>query len=219
MGKENNAIVLFSGGLDSTIALCWALEKFEKVTPVIFNYGQINKMELVSAWNILIHLGVNGEEIDLRFVKSISKGAMFGADMPSEFSTFSYFVPFRNPLFLTVAGMLAVFKGAGNLVIGVTKEGWLDCHDSTPTFMDSMENMLHEAMGSKFNLMIHAPFMYDIKSEVIKKAKNIKGAWELLKYTRTCLTDSEQPCGVCEACKIREKGFKEAEEMDPIWKK
>jgi 7-cyano-7-deazaguanine synthase len=188
------------------------------VEAISFYYGQKNSIEVDVARAIAIKHNIAVTAVDLGFVSTLCEGAMFGADsnLVDGWSTFKHFVPYRNPLFLTVAAMHAAFRGIENLLIGVTKEGWEDCYDGTPDFINKMNNMLTTAVGSKIPIFIHAPFTYFMKEDVIQYAKD-SGVIGDLTLAHTCVesNDEGKPCGVCEPCKIRAKGFKIVGVGDP----
>ncbi len=213
--KSGNAIVLHSGGQDSTTCLVWALKKFRNVEVISFDYGQRHKTELKAAKAIAKKLNLPHKTIKLPVIKELTKNALTdkkvkiktGKGLPSTF------VDGRNQMFLTVAAIYAKQKGIKDLVTGVCQtdySGYPDCRDD---FIKSMQKTLQLAMDFPFK--IHTPLMNLTKAESVRFMQNL-GKLDLLKYTHTCYEGSKPACGKCPACKLRLKGFKEAEIKDPI---
>ena len=212
--NTDQAIVLHSGGQDSTTCLVWALKKFKKVYVISFDYGQRHKTEIKSARSIARRLKVPFQIINLPIIKELTKNALTdrsikikGGRLPSTF------VDGRNQIFLTVAAIYAKQKSIPNLVIGVCQtdySGYPDCRDD---FIKSLEKTLRLAM--EFPFKIHTPLMKLTKADSIKLMQKF-GGLELLKYTHTCYEGTRPACGRCPACKLRLKGFKEAGVVDPI---
>ena len=212
---QKSAIVLHSGGQDSTTCLVWALKKFKNVEVISFDYGQRHKAELKAAKTIAKKLNLPHKIIKLPIIKKLTKNALTdksikiktGKDLPSTF------VDGRNQMFLTVAAIYAKQKGIKDLVTGVCQtdySGYPDCRDE---FIKSMQKTLRLAMEYQFT--IHTPLMFLTKAESIKLMQKL-GKLDLLKYTHTCYEGSKLACGKCPACKLRLKGFKEAGIKDPI---
>ncbi len=212
---NKNAIVLHSGGQDSTTCLVWALKKFKKVEVISFDYGQRHKAELLAAKRIAKKLKLPHKTIKLPVIKELTKNALTdksikiktGKGLPSTF------VDGRNQMFLTVAAIYAKQKGIKDLVTGVCQtdySGYPDCRDD---FIKSMQKTLQLAMDFPFK--IHTPLMNLTKAESVRFMQKL-GKLNLLKYTHTCYEGSVPACGKCPACKLRLKGFKEAGLEDPI---
>ncbi len=213
--KSNEAIILHSGGQDSTTCLAWALKKFKKVYVVSFDYGQRHKAELKAARLIAKLLKVPFQIIKLPIIKELTKNALTdkkikikaGKGLPSTF------VDGRNHMFLSVAAIYAKQMNIPNLVTGVCQtdySGYPDCRDD---FIKSLQKTLQLAMDYPFK--IHTPLMKLTKAQSIKLMQKL-GGLDLLKYTMTCYEGTRPACGKCPACKLRSKGFKEAGIEDPI---
>jgi len=213
--RIDQAVVLHSGGQDSTTCLMWALKKFKKVYIISFDYGQRHKTELKAAKAIAKKLKIPCKVIKLPFVKELTNNALTnpklkikaGKNLPSTF------VDGRNQMFLTVAAIYAKQKKIPNLVTGVCQtdySGYPDCRDD---FIKSLERTLRLAMGFPFK--IHTPLMKLTKAESVKLMQKLGGI-KILKYTHTCYEGTRPACGRCPACRLRLKGFKEAGVVDPI---
>ena len=222
--NDKHALVLLSGGQDSTTCLYWALTRYEKVTALSINYGQRHKVEIDSAKIIADNAGVEHESLDLpNLLKGTSPlvsdnpvgqydnaEALPGGIEPT-------FVPGRNALFLVIAANRAVVLGAKHLITGVCEEDYGGYPDCRRVFIDSMETSLGLAMTGDENLLeIHTPLMRLDKEATVQMAKDSPGCWEALAYTHTCYNGMVPPCGKCHACILRQRGFDMAGEIDPL---
>ena len=213
------SLVLLSGGQDSATCLFWAKKNFGKTEAVSFDYGQRHKRELKSAERIARLAGVKHTVIKIREYEAIKESALLDLKMsvskkhklnPALPSTF---VPGRNILFLSSAAALAYVKRINNIVIGVSQadySGYPDCREG---FIKAMEKAV--SLGMEYPFKIHAPLINKDKKETVKLAQKL-GMMDILKYTHTCYEGREKPCNECPACRLREKGFKEAGVKDPI---
>ena len=215
MKKKTAALVLFSGGQDSTTCLAWAMTKFDKVYAITIDYGQIHRIEIKSAKKIaqLTKTPLQIQKISL--LKELTSNALTdpsikikaGKGLPSTF------VPGRNLIFLSVAAIHAIKLKVTDIVTGVCQtdySGYPDCRDE---FIKSLEKTLNLAMEVPFK--IHTPLMWLTKAETVKLMLKLDKL-ELLKYSHTCYKGSRPACGKCPACKLRLKGFKEAQIKDPL---
>jgi 7-cyano-7-deazaguanine synthase len=217
--KPNNAVLLFSGGQDSTTCLAWSLQKFDEVVTVGFNYGQSHSVEMECRSSILALMHPTGEDhvLNLPIINEISQTALTSdmAIFMQDNGLPSTFVPGRNIMFLTTAAMLAYRKGISNLVTGVCEtdySGYPDCRD---LFIKSISASLSAGMDTPIN--IHTPLMFIDKSETWQLAYEI-GGQELInltiKETHTCYRGNRDifhewgyGCGTCPACELRQSGF------------
>lgn len=225
------ALVVFSGGQDSTTCLIWALKKFKTVSAITFNYKQRHQVEIESAKSIIdlinsrkiaginwidedIH--INHMVVDISFLSEILETAMIqetAIKHDDETNLPTTFVPGRNILFLTIAAAVAYQKKINHLVAGVCEtdySGYPDCRDST---MRSLQETLK--LGLDYDVEIHTPLMWKNKSDTIKLMAEL-GGLELYKYTHTCYKGESPACGECFACELRLNGFKEAGLKDPL---
>lgn len=214
--KSNQAIILHSGGQDSTTCLMWAINKFEKIYLLSFDYGQRHKTELDSAKKIAKILKIPHKTIKLPLFAELTKNALTNQSIKIDGKKNglpSTFVDGRNHIFLSVAAIYAKQMNIPNLVTGVCQtdySGYPDCRDE---FIKSLQKTLHLAMDYPFK--IHTPLMKLTKGETVKLMQKLGGI-DLLKYTLTCYEGAQPACGKCLACKLRLKGFKEARLIDPI---
>jgi 7-cyano-7-deazaguanine synthase len=221
------AIVLFSGGQDSTVCLAWALERFGRVETIGFDYGQRHKVELDArprlrarmialrpAWaqrlgeDHMVRLDALGALSDTALTRDIAI-EMAQNQLPTTF------VPGRNLVFFTFAGALAYRRGAKHLVAGMCEtdySGYPDCRDDT---IKAMQLALNLGMDQRF--VIHTPLMWIDKAATFALARAIGGDAFidlLVEDTHTCyLGDRSQRhdwgygCGTCPACRLRADGF------------
>lgn len=216
MHNKSKALILFSGGQDSTTCLAWALKNFDKIYAITFDYGQVHKIELKSAQKIAkitkTPLLIYKTDIFKQFTKSALTDKNLPIKIPKN-KLPSTFVPGRNQVFLTIAAIYAKQLGIQNILTGVCQtdySGYPDCRDD---FIKSLEKTLNLAMEENFK--IHTPLMWLTKAETVKLMADL-GQLELLKYSHTCYKGSRPACGKCPACKLRLKGFQEAGMKDPL---
>jgi 7-cyano-7-deazaguanine synthase len=221
-GGFMKAMVLLSGGQDSTTCLFWAKKKFGAVETVSFDYGQRHKIELKSAKKIAKLAGVKNTVVSVKEYETIKNSALLDAKADVEKKHRlnkklpATFVPGRNILFLTVAAALAYTKGINDIVIGVSQVDYSGYPDCRAEFIRSMEKSL--ALGMESPLKIHTPLIRLDKKQTVLLAKKI-GALKYMAYTHTCYEGKKPGCGKCPACVLRAKGFREAGIKDPLYLK
>lgn len=227
MHDPSSALVLFSGGQDSTTCLAWALERFDHVETIGFSYGQRHAIEMTCrapvrqgvaaikpAW--AARLGMD-HVIDLSVLGAIGESALTSEieiTMTKEGLPNS-FVPGRNIAFLTFAAMLAYRRGARHIVGGMCEtdfSGYPDCRDDA---MKAMQLALNIGMAKDF--VLHTPLMWIDKAATWRLARQLGGMalQELIiEQTHTCYYgdrtqrhDWGYGCGVCPACALRAQGF------------
>jgi len=219
------AIVLLSGGQDSTTCLGWAKERFECIA-VSLNYGQRHVAELEAASKIAKHFDVIHIVENIPVLKSIGGSALVdGSDLagsggygdsqaPGGLPT--SFVPGRNMLFLAIAGAVAVKLGAKHIVTGVCQTDYSGYPDCREVFIEAMQQAITLAMPSECGpFQVHTPLMRMTKAETVRMAKAIPGVWEALAHSITCYQGVKGGCGTCPACTLRIKGFADAGFADP----
>jgi len=217
-------IVLFSGGLDSTVTLANALRSGHRVCPLFFCYGQRNQgLELAAATSIVSWLKKHYSFLDDLLVQGVALpkiGGLTGDEElrePTEEQLFdgqsNTYVPMRNLVFLSLAGAIAEANEAESIWIGSTYSDQAS-PDTRDTFLAAVQvaMMLGSRIGAKEPIRIRAPYGELNRLVVVEDGK----AWGLpLHLTRTCYANKPKPCRVCSACKQREKAFKDAREEDP----
>ncbi|TCT15410.1 preQ(0) biosynthesis protein QueC [Natranaerovirga pectinivora] len=205
------AVVVFSGGQDSTTCLFWAKERFKEVVAVTFDYNQKHSLEIDCAKDICKKYNVEHHILDLSLLNQLAPNALtrddiqVDKDAPIE-GTPNTFVDGRNMIFLTYAAVIAKQKGINNIVTGVSQSdfsGYPDCRD---VFIKSLNVTLNLAMGYEFN--IHTPLMWIDKAETWKLADDL-GVLEVIENeTLTCYNGIKGTgCKECPACELRNKGF------------
>ena len=206
------AIVLLSGGMDSTIALFWAKQKFNGVTALAFNYGQRHARELWSASQVARRAQVNLQEVRLHDVRlGASSLTREGRPVTDAASTVT---PGRNLFFLLAAGVVAWERGGDtrDLVVGAClddRETYPDCRRS---FLEKASEAIGLALGAP--ITIHAPLLDRSKVDALRLARRLPDCWGTLALTHSCYV-SDPPCLACPACLARARGFSEAGEKDP----
>jgi 7-cyano-7-deazaguanine synthase len=210
MIKDEKAIVVFSGGQDSTTCLFWALQQFKEVEAVTFDYNQRHSLEIECAKNIANELGVRHHILDMSLLNQLAPNALTRSDIEvtdgGEGELPSTFVPGRNLLFLTFAGVLARQVGAKHLVTGVCEtdfSGYPDCRD---IFIKSLNVTLNLSMDDNF--VIHTPLMWLNKEETWALADQLNAFEFVREKTLTCYNGViSDGCGVCPACVLRKRGL------------
>jgi 7-cyano-7-deazaguanine synthase len=212
---DKSALVLFSGGQDSTTMLAMCKEKYNSVFTLTFDYGQRHRNELTCVDKILDTIGVDGVyKVNLPSISEISKSYLLG-DIEIENlykRVTNTFLPGRNLIFLSYAGTLAYTLGCKNIAIGVCQtdfSGFPDCRDS---FLSSMQETLKESFEVDFN--IYAPLLNKSKCDIWKEAYDL-GLIELIKSsTHTCynndyITQNKWGfgCNNCPSCNQRRIGY------------
>jgi 7-cyano-7-deazaguanine synthase len=213
MQNNQSALVLHSGGQDSTTCLFWALKHFKEVRTLCITYGQRHSLEVEVAQQIAGEAGVPFQVLDASVISQLADNALTNSAMimDQEKPADSYpntFVPGRNLFFLTFAAVIARSHGIKNIVTGVSQadySGYPDCRD---TFIRSANATLNLAMDEQF--IIHTPLMWLSKAETWKLADEM-GVFDIVKdKTLTCYNGIvADGCGHCPACKLRKAGLEE----------
>lgn len=209
MMKQEKAVVVFSGGQDSTTCLFWALQQFKEVEAVTFNYNQRHRLEIECAANIAKELGVKHTILDMGLLNQLAPNALTRNDIEitqEDGELPSTFVDGRNLLFLSFAAVLAKQVGARHIITGVCEtdfSGYPDCRD---VFVKSLNVTLNLAMDYEF--VIHTPLMWLNKAQTWKMADEL-GAFDFVREkTLTCYEGIiGDGCGECPACKLRKAGL------------
>jgi 7-cyano-7-deazaguanine synthase len=237
--NERHALVLFSGGQDSTTCLAWALQRYERVDCVAFDYGQRHRVELDCRLEVLRELRAafpawsqrfgRDHLIDLSLLKSLGDSALT-SERAIELQANGLpntFVPARNLLFLTVAAALAYRHDAGVLVGGMCQtdySGYPDCRDET---MRAMQRALTLGLGLGLDapLAIETPLMFIDKAETWALAHTLGGdalVALIEEHTHTCYLGERgarhvwgHGCGHCPACTLRARGHARWRESRP----
>jgi len=218
---SDKALVVLSGGQDSTTCLYWAIERFgtQNVSSVTFDYGQRHRIELSAASEIAKFVKVPNVTLPIDTFAALGGDALtdsqiaVSSGVDEESGLPNTFVPGRNLIFLTFAAAYAYQHGIAHLVTGVAQtdySGYPDCREET---MRSLQTALQNGMDS--DIQIHAPLMHLSKKETVQMAEAL-GALPAMAMTHTCYNGVRPPCGTCPACELRAKGFEEAGIDDPL---
>lgn len=211
--NNDAALVLFSGGQDSTTCLFWAKKHFKTVYALSFLYGQKHQKEVEIARAIAQKAGVEFHLMDASFISKLGSNSLTDSSlvMDQEKPADSFpntFVPGRNLFFLSIAAVFARERGVRHLITGVSQtdfSGYPDCRDS---FIKSLNVTLNLAMDEQF--VIHTPLMWIDKTETWALADRL-GVFDLVRNeTLTCYNGiPADGCGHCPACKLRNHGLQE----------
>ena len=206
---QNKAIVVFSGGQDSTTCLFYAKKHFKDVTLVTFNYGQRHDTEIEVAKKIAQEQNVEHHILDMSLLSQLTPNALTQHDLKiedTEDGIPNTFVPARNLLFLSFAGALAYQIKAKHIITGVCEtdfSGYPDCRDS---FIKSMNVTLNLSMDRDF--VIHTPLMWLDKAQTWELADNLGVLNYIRENTLTCYNGIiGDGCGECPACQLRSRGL------------
>lgn len=209
---NEKALVVFSGGQDSTTCLIQAVQTYgrENVQAITFQYGQRHAIELERARRIAEDLGIAQTVLDLSLMQQITHNALM--DDTAEIQTASNgmpntFVDGRNALFLLYAAIYAKSQNIKHIIVGVCEtdfSGYPDCRD---VFVKSMNVTLNLAMDYVFQ--IHTPLMYLTKAQTWALADRLGCLDYIREHTHTCYHGVEGGCGECPSCVLRERGLAE----------
>jgi 7-cyano-7-deazaguanine synthase len=217
--NPNTALVIFSGGQDSTTCLYWALKNFDRVEAITFDYGQRHLVELDLARELCRKLNVPHKVVDAGFIGQLSTSAL--TDTSVEIKNDggyqnlpSTFVPGRNVFFFSMATAYALPKGIREIVSGVCQTDYSGYPDCREDFVKALEKAL--SLGMDGPLTLHSPLMHLTKAETFKLAADLNCLESVLWDTNTCYQGERQKknswgygCGSCPACELRKKGFEE----------
>jgi len=221
------ALVLFSGGLDSTTALAMAIEKYGKdnVIALSIAYGQKHFKEIEASANVAKYYGVEHIYLDLARIfeysdcsllkkndKEIPLGDYSKQLKENNNETLSTYVPFRNGLFLSSAASIAISKGCDIIYYGAhsddVKEAYPDC---SKEFTDAINEAIYLGSGNKVKVV--GPFVNMRKKDIVRYGLDHKVPYEL---TWSCYNGNDKACGKCGTCIDRLKAFEANNAKDPI---
>jgi 7-cyano-7-deazaguanine synthase len=210
------ALVVFSGGQDSTTCLAYALAHHTTVQVVTFDYSQRHRIELVQAATLAQLAGVHQHQIEMTWLNTLAPSALTRADIAieeKEGELPTTFVDGRNLFFLSVASVIAKQQGIHTIYTGVCEtdfSGYPDCRNE---FIKSLETTLQ--LGLDYPIEIRTPLMWMTKAETVLMMKDL-GHLDWYAETHTCYEGHRPACGTCPACILRLKGFAEAGIPDPL---
>ena len=217
----DKALVVLSGGQDSTTCLYWALDRFGRgnVSSITFDYGQKHRIELECARDVAAAAGVSNVCLPIDTFAALGGDALTDESIAVSDATDDdtelpvTFVPGRNLIFLTFAAAHAYRQGIRHLVTGVAQtdySGYPDCREET---IGALQRAISLGMDREFT--IHTPLMHRSKKETVELAVRLGGLGAMA-LTHTCYNGRRPPCGECQACRLRAKGFAEAGVRDPL---
>ena len=218
---DSRALVVLSGGQDSTTCLYWAIDRYgaKNIDTLTFDYGQRHRIELECAQRVAEHAGVGNSILPIDTFAALGGDALTDSDIDVQSETDTpdglpnTFVPGRNLVFLSFAAAYAYQRGIGNVVTGVAQtdySGYPDCREGT---MTSLQHTIR--LGMEFEVTLHTPLMHLSKKETVELARDL-GALPAMALTHTCYNGRRPPCGECPACVLRARGFAEAGIEDPL---
>ncbi len=217
------AVVLLSGGLDSTTCLAQSIADGNEPIALSFRYGQRHTKELKSAANVAAHYGVKHIIIDMDLSMFHSALTDMSLDVPENRDEDSMgsdipitYVPARNIIMMSVAAGVCESFGADKIYIGVNSVDYSGYPDCRPEFIKAFEDAINK--GTKAGVEGHpikivTPIQYASKSDIVKLGKKLGAPLHL---TWSCYEGGEKACGKCDSCQLRLKGFTDAGYKDEI---
>lgn len=216
----SKAVVIFSGGQDSTTCLLRSLKEDDETLALTFDYGQKNKVEIESAENICNILGVKFVTIDvselfhtISSTPYLDKSGVLGGKSNLDNSLPATWVPNRNMLFITIAYSYAIKIGYDKVVTGVNAVDYSGYPDCRPEFIKSLRETLKKSVPPA-NVEIETPLLYLSKVEIWKMAHDLGGFELVRQFTHTCYNGDHKTkndwgygCGECDSCKIRKGSY------------
>ncbi|MBX6351975.1 MAG: 7-cyano-7-deazaguanine synthase QueC [Thermoflavifilum sp.] len=220
--RRERAIVILSGGLDSATCMGIAHARGSELYALTFDYGQRHRIEIERAKRIAAHYGVREHRIvRLDFLRELGGSALtdpsltvptdgVGPDIPITY------VPGRNLLFLAMASSYAEVTNADAIYIGVNAIDYSGYPDCRPAFIEAFEQVIR--VGTKAGVegrawRIETPLLHWSKARIIEEGMRLGVPYQ---WTVSCYQGGEVACGVCDSCRLRRQGFREAGYEDPI---
>ena len=212
------ALVVFSGGQDSTTCLAWAKNRFDEVEALTFDYGQKHRIEIEVARGIALKMGVRQAILSINAFSELNDSALIDGtkDISSKHAKHenlpASFVPNRNAIFFTLAHAYAQKQGISDIIVGINQTDYSGYPDCTEAFIRALENALN--IGSEMNITFHSPLLHLSKAEIFALSKD-EGVLELVvNESHTCYNADRHHfnawgfgCGECPACVLRKAGF------------
>jgi 7-cyano-7-deazaguanine synthase len=215
---------LFSGGIDSTTALYWALARYGRVFPLTFDYGQRHRVEVRLAGRLLSKLGLPRTVIRLD-LGQVGGSALTDRSIPLPrvrdrrqipAGPPATYVPFRNGIFLALAAAWAEARAIRDLICGFHVLDSPEYPDTRPEFVRAMEKAVNLGTAAAFGgtrTRILAPFVGLRKAEIIRRGLRLGADFS---YSVSCYAGRERPCGTCSSCLLRREAWREAGRKDPL---
>ncbi len=217
------AVVLLSGGLDSTVCMAVARSRGFELYPISFNYHQRHRVELESAKQVATFFGVSRHLVIETNMDAIGGSALTDATIalppgnPDRDDVPASYVPARNLIFLSYALGYAEVVGAAHVFIGVNVVDYSGYPDCRPEFIQRFQDMADYATKATAvdhrGIRIETPLMELSKKDIVLLGTKLGAPLHL---TRSCYSDGEKACGICDSCRLRLRGFAEAGCKDPV---
>ena len=215
--EDKKALVVFSGGMDSTVGVYWAKANYKEVETLSFNYGsKHNDIEYSYALKTCEKLGLKNTRIDLDFINKYFKSDLLqsGGDIPEGYYTAenmkSTVVPFRNGIMLAIAAGFAESQDCDVLVLGNHSGDHAIYPDCRESFIDGIKKAIYE--GTAKNIEVVSPFCNISKTDICKLGSELGVDFSL---TYSCYKGHEKHCGKCGTCTERKESFEQAGIPDP----
>jgi len=215
------AVIIFSGGQDSTTCLYWAKNHFDEIEAITFNYGQKHSIELECSKKICDKNNIKQTIIDISFLNTIVDSALTSNGNVNKLNSKGLpdsFVPNRNQLFITLAHSYAQKIGAESLITGTCETDFSGYPDCRNVFIKSIEATSN--LGSESDISILTPLMYLNKAETFKLADELGYLNEIVNDSHTCYNGDREHlhewgygCDNCPACELRKNGFNEFKKL------
>lgn len=225
--ETKGCVVILSGGMDSTITMRLAVEKYgkENVSALTFHYGQKQKREIEMAMMSTNLLGVKHKVVDASFLGEISKGFSANVDTSIEMPTIKdvlgdprpkTYVPNRNMILMSIAAAYAEVNNVDTVLCGLQVHDEYGYHDTTQRWVDKVNDLLSENRIIKIKLV--APFSKLSKYDELKILQELDGNLMLTTFTLTCYNpnDQHQSCGKCPSCSERIANFAKVGTSDTV---
>ncbi len=238
--RPAKAVLILSGGQDSTTCLFWAIHKWpgQKIYCLTFDYGQRHDIEIFSAHKVVDIARSLGHDIEHDVIKippecliSMSPLTAKHVDLEQYENATQMeevianrrevtFVPMRNAMFLTIAANRAEANGSKYLITGVCQMDNANYDDCRAVFVNAAQDYINKALGHDHRgtgmITIRCPLLFLSKAETVKMARELPGCWEALAYTHTSYDGNYPPTDMNHANVLRADGFKKAGEPDPL---
>lgn len=215
-------VVLFSGGLDSTSALFWALKKYETVQALTFDYGQRHRIEITMSQILTRKIDIPHEILKVDLAQ-IGGSALTDLNLPipehaevTEPGPPPTYVPFRNGIFISLAAAWAEVRGIMDIVCGFNVIDSPDYPDTRKAFVEAMEKAINlgtTASSGQEKFRIIAPFANMKKSDIIRQGLSFGADFS---YSVSCYAGQEVPCEKCSSCVLRRIAWEEVGLEDPL---
>ena len=230
--NKKKALVVLSGGQDSTTCLGWAKQNFDEVHAITFDYGQRHSIEIDAAVKVAELLGVASHEIVQVPNCLVSTSPLTSNSELEQYENFNHmdsvigsrvektFVPMRNTLFMTIAANRAVALGCKHIVTGICGEDNANYPDCTEGFRETFQDLMNISLGLsplyEGRIEVVAPLMHMSKAETVLLAKSIPGCLRALAYSHTSYDGKYPPTDMNHSNVLRAHGFEEAGIPDPL---